>query len=130
MSKNRTNGSRNNWLRRSNVRSLTEHEDCFGVLDPSLGSGAVGPAGAGRVVAQCRDYDTRGHTVADADVGLDGMERPFVDHGGNHDFKRPIAMLRALRPMACPSFVTRYCIDDPNRLAVIISGVELFEGWR
>src|SRR5712671_1299303 len=84
---------------RSYVRSLTKHEDRFGIPDPGFAGVVVGPAGAGRIVAQCRDYRTCRHTVADANVGLNGVESPLVDHGGNHDLKCAIAMLRASRPM-------------------------------
>src|SRR6266436_2445246 len=115
---------------RSYVRSLTEHEDCFGLFDPSFADVAVGPTGAGRIVAQCCDDHTCRHTVADANVGLNGVERPLVDHGGNQDFERAVAMLRALRPVARPSFVARYRVDDPNRLPAMTSGVALFERWR
>src|SRR5258706_7634414 len=115
---------------RSYVRSLTEHEDRFGLLDPSFADVAVGPTGAGRIVAQCRDNHTCRHAVADANVGLNGVERPLVDHGGNHNLKGRIATRRALRPMAHPSFVARYRVDDPNRLAAMIGGVALFERRR
>src|SRR5258708_8150847 len=115
---------------RSYVRLLTEHEDRLGLLDPSFADVAVGPTGAGRIVAQCRDDHTCRHTVADADVGFNGVERPLVDHSGNHNLKRRIAMLGALRPMAHPSFVARYRVDDPNRLAAMIGGVALFKRRR
>src|SRR5262249_37430239 len=121
---------RNSGAHRSYVRSLTEHEDRFGLLDPGFTGVAVGPAGASRIVAQCRYDNACRHTVADSYVGLNGVERPLVDHGGNHDLERAVAMLRASRPMACPSFIARYCVDDPNRLAAMISGVALFERRR
>src|SRR6266446_1268634 len=115
---------------RSYVWSLTKHEDRLGLLDPSFADVAVGPTGAGRIVAQCSDDHTCRHAVADANVGLNGIERPLVDHGGNHNLKRRIATVRALRPMARPSFVARYCVDDPNRFVAMIGGVALFERRR
>src|SRR5229473_6299674 len=39
-------------------------------------------------------------------------------------------MLSALRPMAHPSFVARYRVDDPNRLAAMIGGVAFFKRRR
>src|SRR5258708_39031921 len=130
VAKNGASSSPQERAHRSYVRLLTEHEDRLGLLDPSFADVAVGPTGAGRIVAQCRDNDTGRHTVADANVRLNGVERPLVDHGSNHNLKRRIAMLRALRPMARPSFVARYRVDDPNRLAAMIGGVALFERWR
>src|SRR5882762_1069766 len=121
---------RKSGAHRSYVRLLTEREDRLGLLDPSFADVAVGPTGAARIVAQCRDDHTRRHAVADADVGFNGVKRPLVDHGGDQNLKRRIAMLSALRPMAHPSFVARYCVDDPNRLAAMISGVALFKRWR
>src|SRR6266436_2815307 len=115
---------------RSYVWSLTKHEDRLGLLDPSFADVAVGPTGAGRIVAQCSDDHTCRHAVADANVGLNGIERPLVDHGGNHNLKRRIAVLRALRPMARPSFVARYRVNDPNRLVAMIGCVPLFERRR
>src|SRR6266566_838574 len=32
--------------------------------------------------------------------------------------------------MACPSFVARYRVDHPDRLAAMMGGVPLFERWR
>src|SRR5258708_22218297 len=101
---------------RSYVRSLTEHEDRFGLLGPSFADVAVGPTGAGRIVAQCRDDHTCRHAVAGANVGLNGVERPLVNHGGNHNLQRRIPQLPALRPMAPPSFSAPYRVDDPNPL--------------
>src|SRR5258708_1865178 len=109
---------------------MRKQKEPRGFLDESSAGFVVGQTGGGRLVARCGEDRPPRHTVADANVRLNGVERPLVDHGSNHNLKRRIAMLRALRPMARPSFVARYRVDDPNRLAAMIGGVALFERWR
>src|SRR5215471_10235346 len=112
-------------MRRSHIWPVAKHKHRFGLPDPGVGGVAVGPAGASRIVAQCRDDDAYPHAVADAEVGLNGLQIAFVNHGSDDDLKAWIAAVRALRPMMCPRFVTRDRIDDPSRLEAVMTGIEL-----
>ena len=81
---------RRRFIRRSYFRTLSQHEYSFRLPDPDVAGVAVGPAGAGGVVAQSCDCDAGRHAVTDAGIGLDDVRRPFGDDGGDDDLKRII----------------------------------------
>src|SRR5262249_8914253 len=114
----------------SRTPTHAQPEELLRRRDPGVAGAPVGPSGAGRIVAQPGDYNPRGEAVAETDVGLDDVKCPLVDHGGDDDFERAVALPRALRPVARPLRVTCDGIDHQDGLPCLMRWVALLKAGR